>query len=63
MGKQFTDYKKYLQELNLETLEKRKKTLCLKFAKHCLKIEKVKNMFPLKKSKHKMEKKMKTNIK
>ena len=56
MGKQFTDYKKSLQELNLETLEKRRETLCLKFAKNCLKNEKLKDMFPLKKSKHKMKK-------
>ena len=56
MGKQFTNYKKSLQELNLETLEKRRETLCLKFAKNCLKNEKLKDMFPLKKSKHKMKK-------
>ena len=56
MGRQFTNYKKSLQELNLETLEKRRETLCLKFAKNCLKNEKLKDMFPLKKSKHKMKK-------
>ena len=56
MGRQFTNYKKSLQELNLETLEKRRETLCLKFAKNCLKNEKLKDMFPLKKRKHKMKK-------
>ena len=56
MGKQFINYKNSLKELNLETLEKRRETLCLKFAKNCLKNEKLKDMFPLKKIKHKMKK-------
>ena len=55
MGKQYINYKNSLKELNLETLEKRRETLCLKFAKNCLKNEKLKDMFPLKKIKHEMK--------
>ena len=57
------NYKNSLKESNLETLEKRRETLCLKFAQNCLKNEKLKDMFPLKKSKYKMKKEMKTNMK
>ena len=58
MGNNFKTYKNALKELNLETLEKRREILCLKFAKNCLKNDKVKDMFPLKKSKHKMKKRI-----
>ena len=33
-----------------------KRSLCLKFAKGCLKNEKVKDMFPMKKNEHSMKK-------
>ena len=56
MGKHFTNYKNALKELNLQTLENRREMLCLKFAKNCLKNEKVKNLFPFKKSEHRMKK-------
>ena len=42
--------------MNLNTLEKRREILCLRFAKNCLKQEKVKNLFPINKRIHKMEK-------
>ena len=45
-----------LKELRLETLEKRREILCLKFAKRCLKNEKVKQIFEKTKSKHQMKK-------
>ena len=36
-----------LEILDLETLRERRNSLCLKFAKRCLKHEKAKQMFPL----------------
>ena len=55
MGKNYTNYKEGLKCLNLETLEKRRDKLCLKFAKGCLKNEKVKDIFPVKKKLHDMK--------
>ena len=67
MGKNYTTYKKGLKFLKLDTLEKRREILCLRFAKNCTKSEKMKNLFPLNDSKHKMkkrkERKFKTNTK
>ena len=63
MGKNYTNYKNGLKELNLETLEKRRENLCLKFAKECLKNEKVKNMFAINKSMHDMKKRKKEKFK
>ena len=64
-GKNYTIYKKGLKFLKLDTLEKRREILCLRFAKNCTKSEKMKNLFPLNDSKHKMkkrkERKFKTN--
>ena len=40
MGSRYESFAKSLKALNLETLEKRRETLCLKFAKNCLKNEK-----------------------
>ena len=46
-------------------LQYKREMLCLKFAKNCLKDEKLKKLFPVKKSEHKMKKrntmKFKTN--
>ena len=63
MGKDFKNYKTALKDLNLETLEQRRNNLCLKFAKSCLKNEKVKNLFPLNRNEHKMEKRSKEKYK
>ena len=41
--------------LKLDTLDERRRKICLKFAQNCLKNEKVKSMFPLNFSKHKMK--------
>ena len=35
-----------LKKLNIESLEDRRKSLCLKFAKKCLQVEKLKKLFP-----------------
>ena len=63
MGKSFKNYTHSLRELNLESLEKRRELLSLWFAKNCLRNEKMKNLFPLKKSKHKMKRRNKKNMK
>ena len=59
MGNSYTNYKDGLKELKLETLEERRTMLSLRFAKKCLKHEKLKKMFPLKKTKHNMIKRNK----
>ena len=43
----YEDYEKTLDFLNMKTLSKRRKEMSLKFAKNCLKIEKVKSFFPI----------------
>ena len=40
----------------MDSLDERRRLLCLKFAKNCLKIEKVKGMFKKKTNLHKMKK-------
>ena len=55
MGKNYTTYKNALHFLRIDNLDKRREKLCLSFAKKCLKNEKVKDMFPLHKSKHQMK--------
>ena len=56
MGNDYTTYKDGLKDLKIETLEKRREFLCLKFAKNCIKSEKVKDLFQPHTSKHKMKK-------
>ena len=56
MGKKNTNYTDGLKILKLENLKRRREQLCLRFAKNCLKNEKVRNMFPNNQSLHKMEK-------
>ena len=56
MGSKYTSYSDALEKLNLQTLDERRQSLCLKFAKKCLKTEKLKKMFPLSRKKHHMEK-------
>ena len=47
LGKKSLSYKKDLEKLKLDTLEERRRKICLKFAKKCLQNEKVKNIFPI----------------
>ena len=47
MKDNYKDYHSALKTLNLETLVDRRKKLCIKFAKKCLKIENMKKLFPL----------------
>ena len=56
MGKNYISYKNSLKELKIDSLEVRREKLCISFAKKCIKNEKVKDMFPLKKTKHQMKK-------
>ncbi len=42
--------------MKLDSLEERREKLCLKFAKQCLRHEKLKSMFPKKVENHPMEK-------
>ena len=54
MGEKYQSYKKALVDLDLETLEDRRETLCLKFALKCSTNEKTKKMFPLIEKQHNM---------
>ena len=63
MGSDYTSYKNDLRKLRLVTLEKRRESLCLKFAKKCIQSEKLKDLFPLQKSKHPMKKIYETKYK
>ena len=56
LGKTYNKYKEGLKMLNLQTLNQRRKMLCLKFARKCLMNEKVRKIFPKNTSKHKMKK-------
>ena len=42
LGNNYQSYKNGLRNLGLDTLEKRRDQMCLKFAKQCLKLEKMK---------------------
>jgi hypothetical protein len=63
MGNDYTTYKDGLKDLKIETLEKRREFLCLKFAKNCIKSEKVKDLFQPHTSKHKMKKRKQNKFK
>ena len=56
LGKTYNNYKQGLKMLNLQTLNQRRKMLCLKFARKCLMNEKVRTFSPKNTSKHKMKK-------
>ena len=54
-GKQYLNYEEELENIGLETLEKRREMLCLKFAEKCLENEKTKSMFPKRTKEHHMK--------
>ena len=56
----YKDYESALGKLRIESLYDRRESLCLKFAKKGLKLAQFKDMFPVMKPKHVMEKR-KTN--
>ena len=55
LGNGYTSYEEALGQLGLETLENRRDQMCLKFTKQCLKLDKMKGLFPRRKSEHLME--------
>ena len=55
MKNSYTSYEDALKTLKMESLEDRRTKLCLKFAKNCLKNEKLKKLFPLAKKNHNMK--------
>ena len=56
LNKPYENYEKALDNANLETLEKRREKLCLKFAKNSVHNEKTDKFFPINHKKHKMKK-------
>ena len=50
------NYENALHKLQLQSLVERREAMCLKFAKQCLKIEKMKDLFPRKVKHHDMAK-------
>ena len=54
LQEKFQGYKKGLAQLGLQTLEERRKQLCLDFAKKCVKTDKLKHMFPKNIKSHEM---------
>ena len=55
MGRNYNNYSQSIKALKLDTLEKRRDILSLRFAKNCLKNEKKKNLFPIRKSENSMK--------
>ena len=55
LKEKYKDYEKALISLNLDSLEKRRKDLYLKFAKTGLKNKKLDDLFPLNEKTHKMK--------
>ena len=56
LGTRYDSYVDALRILGLETLDKRRERMCLKFAKQCLKLSKMKDLFPKYESNHPMQK-------
>ena len=54
MGRNYNDYEDALEIIGLQSLEKRRNELCLRFAKNCVRNEKTSNMFPVNNKKHDM---------
>ena len=56
LGQSYVTYKDALMKLGLQSLEDRRQAMSLKFAKQCLRIEKMKGLFPRRVSGHDMVK-------
>ena len=54
LKERYTNYKDALNVIKMDSLEMRREKLCLKFAKSCLRNEKVADMFPMNKKDHAM---------
>ena len=55
LKEKFISYKNALNILELDSLEDRRESLCLEFAKRCLKNEKMKSLFPKNEKSHDMK--------
>ena len=55
LGKYYTSYENALDKLNMKTLNERRQTLCLNFAKKGLKIKAMQKLFPKYTNKHNMK--------
>ena len=56
LGEKYQSYKDALRVLKMDSLEMRRQKICLKFAKQCLRHEKLKELFPRNERRHDMEK-------
>ena len=56
LGEKYKGYSDALNVMKMDSLEMRRHNLCLRFAKQCIKNEKLKNMFPKNQNRHRMEK-------
>lgn len=56
LGNRYVSYEDALEKLQLQSLEERREAMCLKFAKQCLKIQKLRHLFPKKVKSHVMKK-------
>ena len=56
LGEKYDNYKDALKLIGLDSLEERRENLCLKFAKQCLRHDKLKGLFPRNKRRHHMDK-------
>ena len=54
-GKPYESYSETLKELNIVRLSERRKIICLKFAKSCLRLSNFEKLFPMHTSDHKMK--------
>ena len=55
LKERYFDYKNALKVVKLDTLEERRQKLCLKFAKACVRHEKLSDMFPKQRNGHHMD--------
>ena len=63
LGKSYTNYKDGFKKLRLQSLKSRQENICLRFAKKCMKNEKVKHFFQNDFQLHKMNKRSKNLLK
>ena len=56
LGEKYISYENALNVVRMDSLEMRRQNICLKFAKQCIRNEKLRNIFPRNYSSHSMEK-------
>ena len=55
LGPKYNNYEEALKYLHMETLDKRRDKLCMKFAEKCIKLTNMKALFPILNKKHNMD--------